>query len=301
MNKFLIIGSSGLVGSQFAKSLETERKRTPNEIDVDITNEDLVKTFFDLENDNFDTVVNFAAFTNVDAAEKQRNDEEGFCYKLNVEGAANLAKACKEYNKHLIHLSTDFVFPGTSENPGPYLEDSILFDTLVPEISWYGWTKLLAEKKTQEYNSDTAIVRIAYPFSAEKYELKLDFAQNILSLYDTGKLYPMFADQQISVLFINELIPVLFKIAEAKMTGVFHCVSRDTTTPFEFARYLLEKARLVKNAVEKSSMEDFLTDNTKTRRPIKSGLRTENSEEKLGLVFKRWKEMVDQFVLSSKT
>ena len=130
MKKLLIIGSSGLVGSKFASSILSNRKVAPNEIELDITDEKIVNDFFEMEKDNFDAVVNFAGFTNVDVAEKERGDENGFCYRLNVDGPENLAKACKKYNKFLIQISTDFVFNGTSDYPGPYSERSLTPDKL---------------------------------------------------------------------------------------------------------------------------------------------------------------------------
>lgn len=296
MKKILIIGSSGLIGSKFSSSISQNKKVTPNEIELDITDEKIVDTFFELEKDNFDTVLNFAGFTNVDAAEKERGNEEGLCFRLNVNGPNNLAKACLKYGKYLVQISTDFVFKGKPNYPGPYFEDSIIPNVLDDDQGWYGWTKNRGEFVVKNSGCNFAIVRIAYPFCADNYDLKLDYAKNYLKLYDENKLFPIFSDQILSVLLLDDLIPALEKIISLKENGIYHVVSSDTTTPFEFANYLLEKARGVNNVIEKSSMEEFLNVEGRTPRPILGGLKTEITEKKLRMKFKTWKEMVNSFV-----
>lgn len=296
MNKVLIIGSSGLIGSKFSSSISTDRKVAPNEIELDITDEAVVNDFFEMEKDNFDVVVNFAGFTNVDAAEKERGDESGFCYKLNVNGPENLAKACKKYDKYLIQISTDFVFKGKVDYPGPYSEDSTVPGILDANLGWYGWTKNRGEFVVSNSGSKFAIVRIAYPFCADNYSLKLDYAKNYLKLYDDGKLFPIFSDQILSVLLLDELVPALEKIIELKKDEIYHVVSSDTVTPFEFVSYLIEKARGVTDVVQKGSMEEFLKSEGRTPRPRLGGLKTEITENKLGMKFKTWREMVNLFV-----
>lgn len=300
MKKLLIIGSSGLVGSKFASSILADKKITPNEIELDITDEKIVNDFFEIEKDNFDTVLNFAGFTNVDAAEKERGDEDGFCYKLNVKGVENLAKASLKYNKFLVQISTDFVFNGTPDYPGPYSEKSLPPNRLTEKMGWYGWTKNRSEFVVCDSGCKYAVVRIAYPFCADSYNLKLDYAKNYLKLFDEGKLFPIFTDQILTPLLIDDLTPSLEKIIEIKEDGIYHVVSSDATTPFEFVSYLLEKARGVTNVVQKGSMEEFLKVEGRTPRSRLGGLKTEITQEKLGIKFKTWREMVDEFVKGNK-
>lgn len=294
MKKVLVIGASGLVGSRFVELAKSKFDIIPvDENTLDITDIDAVNKYF--EGNLFDAVVNFAAFTNVDSAEKERNDENGFCYKLNTKAVENLAYACKKYNKFLVQISTDFVFIGNTENQGPYSEDSLVPSTLVPNMGWYGWTKNKAEKLIIESDCKYSIVRIAYPFSSAKYDLKLDFAKNYLKLYDDGKLFSVFTDQTFTPILIEDLVEPLSKIVNEELRGVFHIVSVDTATPFDFVEYLLEKARGAKNVVQKSSMEEFLKADGRTPRPRLGGLKTEKTQEKLGMKFRTWREMIDDF------
>lgn len=299
MNKFLIIGASGLVGSKFAASMEESRKRTPNEIDVDITNKNLLDTFFEMEKDNFDTVVNFAAVTNVDGAEKEKGDENGFIWKLNVVGAKNLADLCKKYDKFLIQISTDFVFTGSESDPGPYDEDHPIPES-IEGIGWYGWTKNRAEKVVRDSGCNYAIVRIGYPFYADNYDLKPDYTKGFLKLYDENKLFPIFTDQILTPVLVDDLVQALLKIAKLRKNGVYHVVSSNTTSPFEFVQYLLKKARNAKKSIQKGSMKEFLKAPGRTPRPRLGGFKTEKTQEKLGMKFRTWQEMIDEFVSNIK-
>lgn len=294
MSKILIIGSSGLVGSKFVElSKNNFELHTPNEDDLSILDKESISHF--VIKNNIELIVNFAAYTNVDGAEKERGDETGMAWKLNVEGVKNLINICREKNIFLIQISTDFVFKGSESDAGPYSEDK-----KIPEsnegISWYGWTKNRAEKMIRESEINSAIVRIAYPFYAADFEGKLDFAKGFLKLFDEGKLYPVFSDQIHSVLNVDDLVEPINKIINNKIGGTFHIVAHDTTTPFDFVSYLLEKARGAKNITQKGSMSEFLKVAGRTPRPRLGGLSTEITEEKLGMKFKTWKVMVDEFV-----
>jgi dTDP-4-dehydrorhamnose reductase len=298
MKEILVTGGSGLVGSRFIGLSSPKYKiLSPDLNELDITNRNSLEHYLN-DHKGVEAVVNFAAFTNVDGAEKERNDESGLCWKLNVEGVKNIAELCQKNNKFLIQISTDFIFKGTSDNPGPYSEDAKLAESS-EGISWYGWTKLQAEREIKKLGGKFAIVRISYPFRADPYELKADWARNIIKLFEEKKLYPLFNDQIQSILFIDSLVEPLNKIIEKEIPGVLHVVSEDTTTPFEACSYLLEK--YIGNKVElgKGSMKEFMKAPGRTPRPQIGGLKTEKTQEVLEMKFKTWKEMIDEFIAQS--
>lgn len=260
---------------------------------VDITNIDSIEKYFRENSKDFDTVVNFAAYTNVDGAERERGDENGLVWKLNVDGPKNLGDACDKYQKFLLHISTDFVFLGTNEDPGPYNEKHETPE-FSDKIGWYAWTKNRGERQIDTLRY--AIVRTAYPFRKKPYDLKKDYVHGILDIFDEGKLFPLFTDQILTPILLEEMVPVLEKIIKNRKAGIFHVVSANTTTPFEFGSYLIEKARGKTNVVEKGSMEEFLKAPGRTPRPRLGGLNSQKTQESLGMKFKTWQEMVDEFV-----
>jgi len=293
MKKVYITGSRGMVGSRFLELLSKDLVPLTPEIDkLDITNKTSVDSFF--ESEKPDVTLHFAAFTDVGGAESQRGDKNGSCWKINVEGSVNLAKACKKYGSHMIHISTDYCFSGSSEDPGPYSEDCSI-ETDEKRLTWYGFTKTEAEREvTKILGKDFSIVRLIYPVRG-KFDAKLDYIRKPLSLFDQGKLYPLFTDQQVSITFIDEACQAINKIIEGKIYGIFHASTPDTTTPYELISYVVEKTRRVKDAVKPSSLDDFLkTVDNPVRYPKFGGLRVEETEKKLGIKLSSWREVVDK-------
>ena len=294
-NKILAFGADGLVGSRFTDLYHKETQFiTPKVTELDITDIKALREFFAQNASDFDSVINFAAITDVDGAEKERGNEEGLTWKVNVGGVENIAGECKKHEKYLIQISTDFVFPGSDERPGPYSEDDTL-PTSPEGLGWYGWTKRVAEEAARKIWEKTAILRITYPYRAQ-YTPKIDFARKILQLFDEGKLYPMFSDQQMTPSFIDEIAKVLYLLVEEKKAGVFHCASKDTTSPYEFASHLLEKARGVKGVVKKGSMQEFLKAPGRIPRSRLGGLKVEKTEKELDIAFMTWRAAVDELV-----
>lgn len=295
MIRIAAIGGTGMIASRVLNLLRKEFDFVPlDETTVDITDYKSLKGYFDTH--EFKTVINFAAYTNVDGAEKERGDQDGLTWKLNVCGVQNLIDVCKEKQIFFVQISTDFVFTGSEKNPGPYSEDSLIPQELTSDLSWYGWTKNRAENIISNSSIKNAIIRIAYPFYSSNFDGKLDFAKTYLKLYDEAKLYPLFTDQRMSFLNVDFLAIALCTILEKKLEGIFHIVSKNTGSPFEFVEYLLKEARGVKAVVQKGSIKEFLKDPSRTPRPAFGGLRTEMSQKRLGIKFKTWQEMLDDFV-----
>lgn len=294
MKKVAVIGGSGMVASRFTDLSSDKFEITSlDEKMLDITNGNAVEKYF--SENKFDSIINFAAYTNVDGAEAQKGDENALVWRLNVGGPKNLAEVCKNNNIFLVHISTDFVFPGNDDDPGPYDEDRSLPDTS-EGIGWYGWTKNQAEKVVSSIGSRVSIIRYGYPFRAARYDKKKDWARNLINLYNEQKLYPLFDDQIHSVLFIDDLTEPLTKIISEELEGIFHIASNDTTTPYEIGSYLLEKYTGKKVEIQKGSLAEFLKIPGRSPRPRLGGLNVEKTEKALGIKFDSWKEMVNAFI-----
>ena len=291
----LVTGSTGLVGSRFVELYPRKNNlHFPKILEFDITDfpqvRDLIGSY------NFRAIVNFAAYTDVAKAEEQRGDKKGTCWQVNVEGVRNLVRSINPNKVHFIQISTDYVFPGSKEDPGPYSEfhppekDS-------SKVTWYGFTKAEAERVVKEtLGSQATILRLIYPVRAS-FKDKLDYLRKPLQLYDAGKLYPMFTDQQISLTYIDEACSTLNKIIVEGTKGVLHSSSRDVTTPYEILSYLIEKARGKKNAVKTTTLDEFLKKVDKpVRYPKYGGLKVEETVKKVEMTFSTWREIVDKLV-----
>jgi dTDP-4-dehydrorhamnose reductase len=136
-------GLSGLIGTRF-QNLSGNRFTFTNldlSTGIDITDPDSVERV--MSGSPAEVVIHLAAFTNVTAAHEQHGDKNGLCYRINVTRNRNvIARAAEKYHKHMIHISTDYVFDGTKEEV--YTEE----DVPCP-IEWYGETKYIAEQAVQ--------------------------------------------------------------------------------------------------------------------------------------------------------
>lgn len=283
--KILVTGGNGLVGSHFIKHYSDVLSPSANELDI--TDKKSIENFFNKHTP--EVIIHFAAFTDVTTAEEERKNKNAPCWIVNVEGTANLIKAANK-SSYFIYVSTDTVFSGLKNDPGPY-EEYHPTEEDPTRLSWYGWTKNQAEKLVTENLKNTAILRISNP-SRAKYAPRLDYVRKILKLYDTGKLYPMFNDQFLTLTYINEVTETLKMLLAKRPIGIFHTSSANVFTPYKLANYLIEKARGIKNAVEPISIENFLKDNP-ARYPQYSGLKVEKTQKILDLKFLRWEETIE--------
>lgn len=261
MNKIPVLGTglNGLVGSRFVKDFSDKYEfdnldlRDPNR-PVDITNADQIMEI--LKNSPAKVIVHFAAFTNVTAAWEQSGDKNGVCYQVNVKGTENIIKACQATGKHLIHISTAYVFDG--EKDGLYTEE----DQVNP-IEWYGETKMLAEKAIQEAeNLKWTILRIDQPFRSDSFD-KVDTAHRVIEGIKSGKLYPQFTDHYFGPTFIDDFAKVLDFFIRTEKTGLFNASSGEKWTDYDFAK-LINQSLNLGFEVKQGSLAEYLKN---TNRP----------------------------------
>jgi dTDP-4-dehydrorhamnose reductase len=152
--KILVTGGGGQLATVLKDATEDHIDEYVffNKKQFDITDLGGLRSFRGLE--NFDFIINAAAYTNVDGAEKNRVVADA----VNHLGVKNLAKAVAGTKTRIIQISTDYVFSG--ENHRPYLED----DSPNP-ISYYGETKLAGEKAILGGAKNGIIIRTSWLYS----------------------------------------------------------------------------------------------------------------------------------------
>lgn len=255
--KVLIFGGSGLVGSRFTTLHKNSFEiLAPDVEEIDILNNDSVKKT--LEEFSPDTVINFAAYTNVEEAETQIGDKNGICYKINAVGAKNVADALKKSGVHLIHISTEYVFDGEKKD-SPYNEE----DKPNP-INWYGATKHFADEFVMGSGANYTIARICMPYSAN-YELKKDIARFFITTLKEGNKITAVLDQRITPTLVDNIANALKVLVEQKRNGIYNISCTENTTPFEFAKLLAKKFGYKKQAIEAISLDEF---NKKKKAPL---------------------------------
>lgn len=249
MEKILIFGGSGLVGSRFIEKYGQDFKiESPTVDEVDILNKSQVQKR--AEHFSPEIIINFAAFTNVEAAEEQSGNKDGICYQINTLGAKNIAEVAKQLDKRVIHISTEYVFDGTKQD-SPYTEN----DEPNP-INWYGATKLFGEEFVLESLCKSTIVRISMPFSSF-YKEKKDIARFFLEELRTGKQLRAIEDQRVCPTFVGDIADALKELVISDSLGLFHVSSTDSVTPLEFAKNIAEVFKLDSSLISPISLDEY--------------------------------------------
>lgn len=311
IKNILVTGGGGFIGSnflRFAYGIKHDIKKrrdfyskklqyriiAPIHGELDILNSNQLNNVF--EDLLPEVVINFAAHRDASSAEFQRGDLQGSAWKTNVKGVENLSKICKEYGSFFIHISTDMVFSGFKSNPGPYNEKTRP-EVKVENLSWYGWTKAEGERVLGD-NNNSAIIRVGN-VTQTLYDPKLDYVGKILYLFDTGKIYPLFNNQYLSLTYIPSLLEVIEALIRKKSNGVFHVASKNIFTPYELGEYLIKKTRSKSGVVKGISIDNYLK-RFPHRYPQYGGLLAEETSKQLGVKLFDWEQIIDIFVEKTK-
>ena len=271
--KILIFGGSGLVGSKFLQINSNHFDiDAPDSTLVDITDDNQVLSFIDQKDP--EVVINFAAFTDVEQAEEQKDDKEGLAYELNAIGAKNVAEACQSLGKHLIHISTEYVFDGEKED-SPYTEE----DQPSP-INWYGKTKYFGEQFVKNSGCSYTIVRLSMPYSAY-YEQRVDIARFFLNKLREKKQIQAVQNQNITPTLTDDIAKALSVIVDKQSVGIYHVASLSYTTPFDFAKLIAHTFNLDTSLIKLIPLKEY--HQRKTAKLLKnSWLSPANFESKFG-------------------
>ncbi len=197
---------------------------------LDITNlEDIRKA---VKEHNIECIINCAAWTNVDAAETAGDIVE----TLNATAPENLAKAMKEVDGLLVHVSTDYVFGGDPYNT-PCKEDQKGIPTGV-----YGLTKLHGEEKIQAVGGKYIIVRTAWLYG----EFGKNFVKTMMNLTATKPELKVVFDQCGTPTYAVDLANAIFDIVENRKyegnTGIYHFSNEGVCSWYDFAKKIAELA-----------------------------------------------------------
>ena len=169
------------------------------------------------------TVVNCAAYTDVDGAEA----DPSAAHAVNERGAHNVAEAAAR----VIYVSTDYVFDGTK--PGPYVES----DPVNP-LSAYGRSKLAGERATLTASPHSLIVRTAWLFGAGG----TNFVTTMLRLGEERGEVDVVDDQVGCPTFTGHLGEALVALAEGHEHGFLHVAGGGSCSWYQFARAIFDRA-----------------------------------------------------------
>jgi dTDP-4-dehydrorhamnose reductase len=287
LDKLLVIGDTGLVGSKVAsmaaaagyESHGTHNAREsliPRSVQLNIVDRNATMSLFEQVRPT--AVVNTAALHNVDYCETHREEAE----KVNVEGTRNLTDAAAKYGSRLVHLSTDYVFDGFA---GHYTEE----DQPHP-LHYYAETKLESEKIASQVPS-YAIARPSVIYGWNPLEASgvasssgktINFAMFVLDKLTKNEPVKAVRDQYSSPTFADNLAQAILKLARLHENGVFHTAGRTCMSRYEFAVKLAQLFDYHKDLIQPVYTSDF---KQAAQRPKNSCLKVDKAEHLLGMRF----------------
>ena len=270
MKKILVTGSNGLLGQKIieiltgietvsiiATSLNVDKITDVKGYDfelLDLTNH--LETKYIIQTHNPDTIINTAAMTQVDKCEEQKAE----CWKINVEAIKNLVKCSNDVKAHLIHLSSDFVFDGTS---GPYSENDI-----PNPLSYYGLSKWEGEKIIEDQSGKWAIVRTILVYGVNRKMTRLDIVLWIKNSLEAGKPIRVVNDQFRAPTLVDDLANACIEIGIREKTGVFHISGPEMMSVVDIAYKVADYYKLDKSLITPVSSAEL---NEIARRPRSTG------------------------------
>jgi dTDP-4-dehydrorhamnose reductase len=234
--KVLMTGCNGQLGQSISKAMNDKdfQLLSFSKENLDITNINALTNAIEKLKPHF--LINTAAYTNVDGAEKNKD----IAYSINQHGPKNLGIVSKKYNLPIIHFSTDFVFDGKSKLP--YLTSS-----KTNPINVYGKSKLLGEKEIIAHSDNFIIIRTSWVFSEFGNNFLKSIAKNILA----GKNLSVISDQYGRPTYAGDIAKLVIHIISSSPdyqlpNSTFHYAGDSTVSWYEFAKEIYSQSLEVK-------------------------------------------------------
>jgi dTDP-4-dehydrorhamnose reductase len=174
-----------------------------------------------------DAVVNCAAYTDVDGAER----EPETAMRVNADGARNVAAAAARHGASVLYVSSDYVFDGGKDEP--YLES----DEPRP-LSSYGTSKLAGEVDTAAVNPQHYIVRSSWLFGTSGR----NFVETMLDLGTQDSQVVVVRDQVGTPTYTAHLAEGLVRLISTEAYGLHHMAAGGQCSWYDFAMAIFERA-----------------------------------------------------------
>ncbi len=225
--KVIVTGSQGMLAQDLIPIISTKHETislSANELDI--TNKEQV--FDVIGASKADLVINCAAYSQVDQAETEIEQ----AFRINAYGVQQLALACRQHRAMLCHISTDYVFDGTKNEPYQ------TFDQPNP-ISRYGASKLAGEIFVQSILNRYYLIRTSSLYGKHGN----NFVLTILQLARKVNPLEVIYDQQMSPTWTVNLAHGILRLISTGNFGTYHLTDRtnDGISWNDFAGKVLER------------------------------------------------------------
>jgi dTDP-4-dehydrorhamnose reductase len=268
----LVVGASGQVGAQFLTYFQSlsrvesvlpaaRRPEYSDWLQLDLATLDATQTKQKLHGIDLRAMYVFAGMTNVDACE----DQPELAFQTNAYGPALLAEYANSLTIPFVYYSTEYVFGGSAERPGPYLEDDI------PEPrNVYGASKLAGEKAVLSAHPGALIIRTTVVYGEDPQGK--NYLYTVLRLLGAGSQLRVPQDQISTPTFNRDLIRATIGLVDGGATGIYHVCGPELLGRLEFARRIAEHFRLNPALLQGKDTWEL---QQRATRPLAAGLATD--------------------------
>lgn len=279
MKKIVITGGKGFFGSRFKKMWEGKYHiLAPGSKELNVTDAKLIDEY--IEKHQPDYVIHAGAVAN----QQFCIDNPELAYAINVEGALNVARACKKVNAKLVFISTEQLFNGSVE-PGPYTEISKPCPNTV-----YGENKLEVEMKLPEILSDYWVVRFTWLFGLPQKDcapgsnILLDTINSLIK----GKTITTTHYEYRGMSDVNEICVNLEKLFSLPY-GTYNFGSTNDLGRYDVVKYIMELLEVDQKIID----EKLVADDSKYTLEQPRDIRLDNTKAtEIGLTFTPTKEAI---------
>jgi dTDP-4-dehydrorhamnose reductase len=284
-----VTGAQGMLGRALCRALERhDLAHIATGREVDVSDEKAVAAH--ARRRPWTHILNCAAFTAVDEAERREADAE----RVNALGAQHLARVAAEHDARLLHVSTDYVFDGQS--PHAYREN----DATAP-LNAYGRSKLAGERAVLEtHPAGARIVRTSWLFGPDS---RGHFVATMLRLMHERRELDVVGDQHGRPTYAPDLADAILRLAgltEASPApaGIYHFANRGACSWHRFATGILEAGKAHDLPLVTESIREVTTSAfpRPAARPARSVLDTSRIEAVLGSVPRPWSETLHDYL-----
>jgi dTDP-4-dehydrorhamnose 3,5-epimerase len=272
----LVLGAGGQLGKALAAALPTARAVTRAELDL--TDQAALAA---VDWSAFDTILNAAAFTRVDAAETPEGRRQAWA--ANASAPAALARIATAHDLRLVHVSTEYVFDGT--HPGPIPEDAD-----VAPLSAYGASKAAGDAAVATTPKHW-IVRPTWVIGDGA-----NFARTMRSLAQRGISPTVVADQMGRPTLASDLATGILRLLEAE-PGTYHLTNDGEPASWaDVARFVFTASGRRADEVTDTTTAAYFADKPDAaRRPLNSVLDLTKAA-KAGVTLPDWRESLGTYL-----
>jgi dTDP-4-dehydrorhamnose reductase len=270
-----VTGANGQLGRAMRRHLAGHDVVATGRQDLDVTDPEAVREAVGGWRPG--VVVNCAAFTDVDGAE--RHPEQAA--RVNGEAVRHLALACREVGAALVQVSTDYIFDGRTDRP--YRVD----DPPNP-LNVYGASKLQGERHALALLPEAYVVRTSWLYGVGGR----NFVETMLRLGRERAEIRVVTDQRGAPTFADDVARAIADLIATGRYGVYHVTNQGATTWFEFARHIFAAAGMRVDVVPTTSAAF----GRPARRPANSVLDPHPLEETIGYLLPRWEDGLARYL-----